>query len=322
MKSEDSESVVQNTNALIDDRPFIDSDGMIELDDYWADRFKTTHISTAELQKAVWLNMMFDSERIESNYASVSLRMLEFLPNIKDALLQYRNITDWQYLTSLSLLRNLCIAHREIDTELAGYIAQLPKLWELHLTRLKVSDFEALSRSRNFKCLILHKIEGLDNSAIQLFDYITQLDIDSISEDLTDGIGKLRRLRKLRLKQTPVPSLDFLAELKNLEEFKYEQRTNDDNISTILPQLKKMKSFEYPLRDLAVLEQCPKIVSISVDGEGCENLHVLKGRHIESFMVMNAKSKEDVMKIVDEAQGYCEQALSYGYNMPWAKKRA
>jgi len=320
MKSGENKGIEQNATVLINDAVIADHDGIIELGGYWADFFKTTRISTAELQKVVWLNMMSDSEQVERKYVSISLGMLEFLPNVKDALIQYRNISDWQYLTKLSLLRNLCIAHKEIDTELAGYITQLPRLRELHLTRLKISDFEALSRSKSYKWLILHKIEGLDNSTVQLFDNITQLDIDSISEDLTGGIEKLKKLRKLRLEHTPVSSLCFLEGLKNLEEFKFEQKINDDNISTILPQLKKMRSFEYPLGDLAVLEQCPKIMRFCVDGESCENLHVLKGRHVESITVINARSKEDAMKIITEAQGYCERISSYGYNMPWEKQ--
>ena len=319
MKSRDNDDVTKNATAAIDDTTFINHDGIIELKGYWVERFKTTHISTTELQKVVWLNMSNDCEYVESTYDAISLRLLEFLPNIKDTNIQYRNITDWHYLTSLKQLKNLCIAFKEIDTELAGYIAQLPRLGELHLTRLNISDCATLSQSKNYRRLRLHKIEGLDKATIQLFGTITQLEVDSISEDLTAGIGKLTKLRKLELEHTPVASLDFLEELKSLKEFKCTQRTNDDNISMILPKLEKMTSFEYPLRDLAVLEQCPKIVRICVDGEGCENLDTLKGRHVESFVVLHAKSEEEAKRIIAEAQGYCGRFSSYGYTMPWKK---
>lgn len=296
-------------------------DEIITLTGYFKEYFHSDTITKGELSKSSWLFIYNrdKNNKIEDHYPNISLDILQYMPNLKEAMLQLFSFTDWHYISALSSLNSLCIAFKEIDSEMASYIIKLPKLRRLHLTRLNVSDYDTLSRSKTLTQLLLHKIEGINDMHIEKFTNITQLSIDEIECDLTCGIKKLSKLKKLDYEDTPVKSLDFLRNLKNLESFKLSSKTDDSALSGILPSLKKIKEFEYPLADLSLVKECPKLTRIYIDGKNCKNIPALQNSSINSVMIMDAENEEEAKRIIDEVKQYCRLG-SYGYNAPWKNK--
>lgn len=288
---------------------------MITLTGYWAERLEKNSMEEKELARATRLYLRKDE--MADRYPEISFKLFEFMPNLRELMIPLDNVVDWSYLTHLTSLTRLTLSGKEIDATFVGYLQQLPKLRELHLTGgATVSDLDGLAGIKNIKCLILSGAKGFTSDTIRKFTHLTQLMVEENQEDLTDGIACLVKLTKLELKKTPVEHVYFLSNLKNLTEFLLHKKVRDQAIADVLLGLKKLKRLEYPLSDLSVIKACPKLIRICVDGTGYQNMDAIQNTEIVSIMVIDADSQEAADAIVADAKQYRE-LTSYGYNMPW-----
>ena len=131
---------------------------------------------------------------------------------------------------------------------------------------------------------------------------------------MTAEISKLHKLTKLVLENTTTKSLEFIENLENLVSFYMVEKTDDSMIENILPQMKKLKNFEYPLTDLSILIKCPLVERIFVDALNYINTSALEGRIFKSVMIINPDDQESAMSIIDELKKYC-QIDTYGFIM-------
>jgi internalin A len=295
---------------------------VIELDDFFAEEhFKTKTITKAELAKAAHL-FCYDRKgdgELEKRFPIIPLDICQYMPNLKEFMLGLKSFTNWKHLSALSSLNDLVIWYKEINSELASIIANLPKLRKLTLSGLFITDYDTLSESKTLTQLRLNSIKDLKSSHIEKFTHLTQLSIGNNEFDVTEGIAKLSKLKKLEYEKTPIKSLDFLKNLKNLEVFRLQTKTDDSSLTEIFSILKKLKEFEYPLQDLSLVKTCPKLTSIYIDGTHYKNISALQASAVTSIMVMDAPNEKRAKEIIAEVEKYCKLGSS-GYNMPWKDK--
>ena len=296
---------------------------LVELTGFWQERYKASEKDEADMAKAGFLYLT--QNEMAQRYAKISLNVLQYMPNLKELSVIIDNVTDWGYIAKLENLHTLTIK-ADIDDELAAAIAGLPKLKELRLTRCNLSDAAAdrLAEGKITK-LGINKVTGFGTQSLAKFKRLTCLDIGETDVDYIDSIAELVNLRELTIYRAYAPyayikNLRFLKKLKKLESFICEKRLGDDaDLADILASLPKLRNFEYPISDLALVKLCPKLEKVTLDGKGCVNYEALRDTKIVSIMVCDACSEADAKAIIDKAK---EQVplRSYSFNGPWAKR--
>lgn len=289
----------------------------MELTGYWAERLRDgTDIET--LNRANWL--FLKENEMSERYEEISLEILRHMIELKELSINFKNATDWQHISALVSLIELSFWGKEIDSDMAGYIAEIPKLKSLQVNSLTISAPECLAAIKNIKQLFLRGVSGITSENITKFVNLTRLEAGELDAPISPGIGKLNKLTKLALDKTCVENLAFLAGLKNLTSFVMPHKIdNDDDIYRILPTLKKIKVFEYPLTDLATVKECPKLEAIAVYAKNPKNLDAVEGTMIKSVKVIDAESESEARELLEKIGKY-RRLTETGYNRPWLEQ--
>ena len=103
-----------------------------------------------------------------------------------------------------------------------------------------------------------------------------------------------------------------LSEELKVVSFKMENKAMQEEGLAALKDIKKLKSFKYPVTDSSVYEGCHELEEIGIDAKGTFQFEVFKDSKLRSVMVYHADGEEEVENIVDEIKKYVK-ITCYGY---------
>lgn len=279
--------------------------GEVELSDaFWRETFKGEKVAISTLQEQTRL-------MISKGAMTISLAPIAYMTKLRELIIHNCTITDFESICGATELKKIYLVNCTFDYEKLSALARLPKLKELHLGKMPMSDIRCLAGSKSLKMLGLRKLGQVDAAQLALFPKLQELDLEEMAISNMDFLKEYKALKVLELNKMQIANLDFLQYLKKLTRFEFGEKVPDENGLQSLKELSGLKEFEYPVSNMAYYADCAKLERIGIDAAGFCNPECLQGSSITSIMVYNAKSKEEANAVINAMKRYLRLS-SYG----------
>lgn len=279
--------------------------GEVELSDaFWIEKFKGERVAISTLQEQTRL-------MISKGAMTISLAPIAYMTKLRKLIIHDCTIRDFESICGATELKKIYLVSCTFDYEKLSALARLPKLKELYLGKMPLSDIRCLAESKSLKILGLRNLEQFDATQLTLFSKLQELEIDEILIDNLDFLKAYKALKVLEFHNVQIANLDFLQYLKKLTRFKLEEKVQEERGLQFLKELLGLKEFDYPVSDMAHYTDCAKLEQIGIDAAGFCNPECLQGSSITSIMVYNAKREEDADAVIDAVKQYLRLS-SYG----------
>ena len=122
----------------------------------------------------------------------------------------------------------------------------------------------------------------------------------------------MKKLTVLKMNNVPVNNLNFLYDLPKLKEFNMPYRAEDESALECIVDMKSLQRFQYPVKDISIYQQCPKICSIGIDASQVQKYDVLTGKEtIDDVTFYYLDSENQFKECIEEISKYLDLS-SYG----------
>ncbi len=272
---------------------------------YWQERYEGNVVPKEVLGKE-------KSMRLANK--TVDCALFEHMDNLKELILHDCKLEHIGGIARAQQLKTLFFVNCTFDGEDLSRLSQAPALKELSLNVMDVSGLAALAGIKTLQSLRIREVTGVSPEEVTCFEKLQELSIEKMG--LHDGsfLGEMKNLKKLDLHRHEMDNLDFLAALTKLTEFHLAiPAANEDGLAAV-QGLKKLKEFVYPVRDLGIYADLPKLETIGMAAEGVRGFETLAGSKVNSFKVCGKDSpdaKEKLKKLAEEIKQYVK-VYSYG----------
>lgn len=272
---------------------------------YWQERYEGKIISKEILDKEKSMRLV---------NKTVDCALFEHMDNLKELILHDCKLEHIEGIARAQQLKTLFFVNCTFDGEDLSRLSQAPALKELSLNVMDASGLAALAGIKTLQSLSLREVTGVSLEEVTGFEKLQELSIEKMG--LHDGsfLGELKNLKKLDLHRHEMDNLDFLAALTKLTEFHLAiPAANEDGLAAV-QGLKKLKEFVYPVRDLGIYADLPKLETIGLAAEGVQGFEALAGSKVNSFRICGKDSpdaKEKLKKLAEEIKQYVK-IYSYG----------
>lgn len=290
------------------------------LDGFWADYF-ADYLATGKsveeiLNTTVGLHLKRDD-------VDVDLAICEHMPKLRELWIdvpatRFRN-TD--VISRLPKLREIWIRTQltQHDLELMTSSTAVAKL---HLTGApRVESLEFLNSRPNIKSLSLDGVAGITPDDIARLKHVTSLRIARSSESNFGALAAMPKLRGLHIDWPEVDALDnldFLAAPK-LVQFETDIRARDETGLEAVKTRTQLQKLKYPLRDLSVLVNCPKVRSLTIDGSVEHDFTAISELPIVGIGILFAPSQDAVDALMAQAKLVWPHA-GFRYRQHWREE--
>lgn len=232
----------------------------------------------------------------------ISCRPLAHMINLKELILHDCVVTDFSVLAKLPQLQKLILVGCTLEDGSLSMLKNAPALKHLGLRRMNGTGLETLSGIKTLKSLYLSEMEGVCAEDIGSFVSLQELELEKNMFSGWDFLSGMKNLKILNLHDEPLPDLEFLKNLKKLTEFELYRNADQEEGLRYLPELKKLKRFLYPVKEIKVYEGCGSLEEIGFAPEVRSGFEVLSGTKVHSFTVCGKIENEELEYIADEVR--------------------
>ena len=275
---------------------------------FWREEFEADKVSVNTLQKQTKL-------WISNGEMTISLAPVAHMSKLRELIIHHCTITDFEGILGATELKRLVLVDCTFEYEKFALLTKLPKLKELTLRLMPVTDIGCLAESKSLKRLRLLELNQLDTSNFASFSKLQDLELEKMEIDSLDFLKGYKSLKVLEINKVNVPDLEFLQYLKKLTHFKMRKQAEDEKGLRFIKDLSQLKEFDYPVGDMALYTGCAKLEDIGINAAGFQNPEALKGSSITGVMVYNANSKDEANGVIARIK---EQVKLYSYGMTGA----
>lgn len=275
---------------------------------YWQERYKgkTVPQSALDREKTLWI-----AEK------TVNCLLFEQMNNLKELVLHDCKLEHIEGIARAQQLKRLIFARCTFDGEDLSRLSQAPALKELSVNVMDAGGLTALVGIKTLKSLSIREVTGVKPDELADFGRLQELNIEKMG--LHDGsfLGELKNLKKLDLHWHLMDNLDFLPALTKLTEFHLAApAVNEEGLAAIL-ELKKLKEFVYPVRDLKVYANHPTLEKVGMAAGGVQGFEAFVGSKVNSFMVCGSflsgtRSEDEELKWIADQMNQHVRIYSYG----------
>ncbi len=242
----------------------------------------------------------------------IDFAQVEDIESIKELILHNCVVTNFSYITAAKDLKAIALVDCNITCEDLSCLKELGKLKKIALNVMKLDNIRCLAQIASLRELSLRKMEGIDYEELGQFDKLQKLSIKETEICSFDFIKKMKKLTVLEIDNVPVSNLNFLYDLPKLKEFNMPYKVEDEKALECIGNMKSLQRFQYPVADISIYQNCPKIISIGIDSSRPQNFAVLAGKEtIDDVMFYYLSSEKKYKEQIEEISKYLNLG-SYG----------
>ena len=223
----------------------------------------------------------------------VDLAQVDDIESMTELIIHNCDISNFSYITAAKGLKKIAMVECNIRIEDLSCLKKMEKLKELTFRGMEMGSILWLSEIPSLRDLTLIEIYDIDYCELEQLPNLLRLYIEMTDVPSFEFLKKLKKLHTFELDRVPVSNLDFLYDLPKLKEFRMSYRATDEKALSCISSMKYMQSFLYPVRDIGIYKDCPKIKYIGLDGSYIHKFEVLKGKDsITSVFFFNCSSRQ------------------------------
>jgi len=213
----------------------------------------TTDVTEFEVMQQGW---------IQNNGTIESLSDLAFLPNLRELCLSAQNISDISPIAGLKSLERIELRHNPVSD--ISSLAGLEKLKSVGLNGTMVADISPVINLKDLELLDLNDADHYDPAVLARRAKFDFLDISNETDSYKYLKGKT--IRTLKIMETDLDSLNFLAGVEGIEElYLTGTKLTDLNGIEAHENLVYLNVSETRVRDLSPLLLLPNLQQVTVD---------------------------------------------------------
>ncbi len=242
----------------------------------------------------------------------IDFAQIEDIESIKELILHNCVVANFSYITAAKDLKSIALVNCNITSEDLSCLKEMGKLKKIALNVMKLDNIICLVQIASLRELSLRKMEGIDYEELGQFDKLQSLSIEETEIVSFDFIKTMKNLKVLKIDNVPVSNLDLLYDIPKLKEFNMPYRVEDEKALECIGYMKSLECFQYPVEDISIYQNCPKIKSIGIDSSRPQNFAVLAGKEtIDDVMFYYLDSEKQFKEQVEEISKYLDLS-SYG----------
>lgn len=250
---------------------------------------------------------------IDNRYGVVSLEPLAYMTNLK-SLVFYSDADDIDAIIGLEKLTYIAFVGMNLLDDKWYNLSKIENLKEISIHSSVIEDLSYLKANKKLKSMRLAIIDYRVLQSVAELVQLKELKLEMVAVLDTSYLSKLKKLTKLELSaKTPLMNLDFLKNLKNLKEFKVEDRAMDEKGIIDIADLSKMVYLNYPIDDLSLVKGLEKLKEIKIDANTYCNGESLSKTNVSSLVIVGARDSDHVESIVEEIEEY-RNIVSYQWS--------
>jgi hypothetical protein len=189
----------------------------------------------------------------------------------------------------------------------------MEKLKTISLNIMKLDSILCLAEISSLRELSLRGIDGINYEELENFTKLQSLSIQETAVITFDFMKKLKNLKVLEFNKVPISDLNFLYNLSKLKEFTMQYRADDETALECISEMKYLQRFQYPVPDMKIYKECPKIYSIGIDASRVADFSILDDKEtITDVMLYNLKTEKQYERQMAALEKYLN-LNSYGY---------
>lgn len=247
----------------------------------------------------------------------IDFSQVDDIESIKELIIHNCDISNFSCISAAKNLKEIVMVECNIAVEDLSCLKEMEKLKELRFRGMKMGSILWMSEIPSLKNLALIEINDIDYSELEYLPNLLRLYIEQADVPSFDFLKKLKKLHTFELDMVPVNNLDFLYDLPKLKEFRMSYRTADEKALSCISNMKYLQSFLYPVRDISIYKDCPKIKYIGLDGSIIHKFKVLEGKDsITSVFFFNCSSQRYFERESAKAKNYLNlTSCGYGHKI-------
>ena len=244
---------------------------------------------------------------------SIDFSQVEDIESIKELILHNCTVSNFSCITAAKELKSIALVDCNITSEDLGCLKEMEKLKKISLNVMRLDSILCLAEISSLRELSLRSIEGINYDDIGCLGKLQSLSLEETTVPSFDFMKKLKNLKELEFDEVPIGNLNFLYDLPKLKEFTMFYRAEDETALNCIPKMKYLQSFQYPVADMGIYKECPKIKSIGIDSARVQSFDELEGKEtITSVRFYYPENEERYEQQIAEVKKYLN-LRSYGY---------
>lgn len=251
---------------------------------FWQERYKNKSVAKQVLDKEKSLLII---------KKTVDCALFGQMDNLKELILHDCRLEHLEGIAEAQQLKKLIFARCTFDGEDLSALSQAPALKELSLNVMDASGLASLAGLGTLRSLSIREITGMELEKLGDFGKLQELSIEGMGLHDGDFLKELRNLKKLDLHWQVMDNLDFLPALAKLTEFHLAAPAADEKGLAAVSELKKLKEFVYPVRDLKVYANHPNLVTVGMAPGGVQGFEAFAGSKVNSFIVCGSLTADN-----------------------------
>ncbi|MBL5973610.1 MAG: hypothetical protein D3X82_07550 [Candidatus Leucobacter sulfamidivorax] len=288
-----------------------------ELDAFWQNFYSRSLGEGRSVEQVLRDTVRVIIMRTDSD---VDLSLIERMPNMRELMIATTGrVSNADAIARAPKLRELSVNGDHFGEADLALFASSPTLAKLTLNRFTAKDLTALNAGAKLKELALNGVTPATAADIARLEQITTLRISHIEETDFSALAAMPRLRNLGIgffETGRLANLDMLAAPK-LISFETDFSADDESGLELLAKKTQFKTLGYALRDVGVVANCKKLVSLRLDGSVDHDLGVIADLPIGSVHVYYAPSREVAQALIDQAKTVWPDMRSTGWRQSW-----
>ncbi len=243
----------------------------------------------------------------------IDFAKVDDVESIKELILHNCTVSNFSCITAAKALKSIALVDCNVTSEDFSCLKEIEKLKKISLNVMKLDSILCLAEISSLRELSLRRIEGIDYDELEHFSKLQSLSLQETEVSSFDFIKKLKNLKVLEFNKVSIANLNFLYDLPKLKDFTMRYRAEDETALECISKMKNLQSFQYPVPDMSIYKECPKIYSIGVDSARVEGFDDLEGKEIiTNVMFYNLETEKQYEQQLAEVKKYLDLS-SYGY---------
>lgn len=273
---------------------------------FWQEKYKK-ELQDGSVPESVLLNQ----KSLWLKDQTISCEPIRYMKNLKELVVHNCVLEEFHCVCEAENIKKMTFVGSTFDKEDLSVLIHCKYLKMLRLNCMSAKGAEKLCNMDSLKGFSIRAVTDFSYIELQEFHKLTILEVEGMNFHDYSFLTKMEKLTSLEIKEEGIRNLDFLPSLKNLVTFRMDDAAQDEESLPQIQCLKKLKEFSYPVKDLSVYQNLPKLKRIGVCNEGLQNIDSLAGSNVNVVQVLSVRSDEEMKNIIKEIKQYVE-LLSYG----------
>lgn len=224
--------------------------------------------------------------------------------NLKELILHRCSLVNADGIAQAPKLKKLILVRCGFTGERISVLSNAPALKELGLNEMSAAGMSGLAELKTLQVLRLREVTDFEPEELAGFTRLWELVIDNAGRQKGMFLGRLKNLKKLDLGCSAIDSLDFLAGLTKLVEFRLAAPAKNEDGLAAVRDLTKLKEFIYPVRDLSVYKGHPALEGIGMAARVEHGFEAFDGSRVNRFTVLGRAGREELEEVKKQMEQY------------------